>query len=139
MLVNHEKESTDTLHALRAMGLHLAVDDFGTGYSSFSYLKHFPLDALKIDRSFVREIVSHPDDAAITTAITAMGHALGLRVVAEGVETEEQRTMLKRQGCDEMQGYLFSRPVCAEEFAKLITKPAAREAARRWKVGQATA
>ncbi len=139
MLVNHEKESTDTLHALRAMGLHLAVDDFGTGYSSFSYLKHFPLDALKIDRSFVREIVSHPDDAAITTAITAMGHALGLRVVAEGVETEEQRSMLKRQGSDEMQGYLFSRPVCAEEFAKLIAKPAAREAARRWKVGSATA
>jgi diguanylate cyclase (GGDEF)-like protein len=137
MLVNHEKESTDTLHALRSMGLHLAVDDFGTGYSSFSYLKHFPLDALKIDRSFVREIASHPDDAAITTAIIAMGHALGLRVVAEGVETEDQRGILKKQGCDEMQGYLFSRPVSAEEFAKLITKPAAREAARRWKVASA--
>jgi EAL domain-containing protein (putative c-di-GMP-specific phosphodiesterase class I) len=139
MLVNHEKESTDLLHALRATGLHLAVDDFGTGYSSFSYLKHFPLDALKIDRSFVREIATHPDDAAITTAIIAMGHALGLKVVAEGVETDEQRTLLKRQGCDEMQGYLFSRPVCAADFAKLIAKPAAREAARRWKVGSATA
>ena len=120
MLVNHEKEGTDALNALRAMGLHLAVDDFGTGYSSFSYLKHFPLDTLKIDRSFVREITSHPDDAAITTAIIAMGHALGLRVVAEGVETEGQRAMLRRQGCDEMQGYLFSRPIAAADFARLI-------------------
>lgn len=139
MLVHHEKECTDTLHTLRAMGLHLAVDDFGTGYSSFSYLKHFPLDTLKIDRSFVREITSHPDDAAITTAITAMGHALGLRVVAEGVETEEQRSLLRKQGCDEMQGYLFSRPVCAADFAKLLSedRPAMKEAARRWKVGKA--
>ncbi len=142
MLVHHEKESTDTLHALRAMGLHLAVDDFGTGYSSFSYLKHLPLDTLKIDRSFVSEITSHPDDAAITTAITAMGHALGLRVVAEGVETEEQRSLLRKQGCDEMQGYLFSRPVCADDFALLLGQdrpaiPAIKEAARRWKVEKA--
>jgi diguanylate cyclase (GGDEF)-like protein len=137
MLVNHEKEGTDTLHALRSMGLHLAVDDFGIGYSSFSYLKHFPLDTLKIDRSFVREIASQPDDAAITTAITAMGHALGLRVVAEGVETEEQRNLLRSQGCDEMQGYLFSRPVPAADFARLLTsdKPISREAPRRRKVG----
>jgi EAL domain-containing protein (putative c-di-GMP-specific phosphodiesterase class I) len=119
------------------MGLHLAVDDFGIGYSSFSYLKHFPLDTLKIDRSFVREIISNPDDAAITTAITAMGHALGLRVVAEGVETEDQRNMLRCQGCDEMQGYLFSRPVPAAEFARLLTsdKSTSREPARRRKVG----
>ncbi len=137
MLVHHEKEGTDTLHALRAMGLHLAVDDFGTGYSSFSYLKRFPLDTLKIDRSFVREITSHPDDAAITTAITAMGHALGLRVVAEGVETEEQRALLRLQNCDEMQGYLFSRPVGAAEFAKLLAadKTSVRETARRRKLG----
>ena len=135
MLVNHEKEGTDTLHALRSMGVHLAVDDFGIGYSSFSYLKHFPLDALKIDRSFVREITSHPDDAAITTAITAMGHALGLKVVAEGVETEEQRNLLRQQGCDEMQGYLFSRPVRAGEFAKLAAtaRPTGRETVRRLK------
>ena len=118
LLVKHQKEGTDTLHALRAMGLHLAVDDFGTGYSSFSYLKHFPLDTLKIDRSFVREITTSPDDAAITTAIIAMAHALGLKVVGEGVETEGQRDVLQGQGCDEMQGYLFSRPVPPERWRR---------------------
>src|SRR5262249_5229213 len=137
MLVNHEKEGTDTLHALRAMGVHLAVDDFGIGYSSFSYLKQFPLDTLKIDRSFVREVISQRDDAAITTATTAMGNVLGLRVVAEGVETEEQRSLLRRQGCDEMQGYLFSRPVPPSEFAGLLTgdRLTGREATRRRKAG----
>jgi EAL domain-containing protein (putative c-di-GMP-specific phosphodiesterase class I) len=130
--LNHQKDDTDTLHALRAMGLHLAVDDFGTGYSSFSYLKHFPLDALKIDRSFVRELTTSPDDAAITTAIIAMAHALGLEVVGEGVETEAQRVVLRDQGCDAMQGYLFSRPVAADELVPLLSKkrPAARPARR---------
>jgi diguanylate cyclase (GGDEF)-like protein len=125
LLVNHQKEDTDTLHALRAMGLHLAVDDFGTGYSSFSYLKHLPLDALKIDRSFVRELTISPDDAAITTAIIAMAHALGLTVVGEGIETEAQRDVLREQGCDTMQGYLFSRPIAADELAALLSKCAA--------------
>jgi diguanylate cyclase (GGDEF)-like protein len=120
LLVKHHREDTDTLHALRAMGLHLAVDDFGTGYSSFSYLKHLPLDTLKIDRSFVREIATSPDDAAITTAIIAMAHALGLKVVGEGVETEAQCDVLRAEGCDAMQGYLFSRPVPAGEFARLL-------------------
>jgi diguanylate cyclase (GGDEF)-like protein len=120
VLVNRQKEGTDILHALRAMGLHLSVDDFGTGYSSFSYLKHFPLDTLKVDRCFVREITSDPDDAAITTAIIAMGHALGLKVVAEGVETEAQLAMLRRQECDEMQGYLFSRPTSGQNFAQIL-------------------
>jgi diguanylate cyclase (GGDEF)-like protein len=137
VLVNHQKEGTDTLHALRAMGLHLSVDDFGTGYSSFSYLKHFPLDTLKIDRCFVREITSDPDDAAITTAIIAMGHALGLKVVAEGVETEAQLAMLRRQGCDEMQGYLFSRPVPADQFAQFLAgkRSGTRTVARRTRAG----
>jgi diguanylate cyclase (GGDEF)-like protein len=132
LLVNHHKEDTDTLHALRAMGLHLAVDDFGTGYSSFSYLKHLPLDALKIDRSFVREITTSPDDAAITTAIIAMAHALGLKVVGEGIETAAQREVLRHQGCDAMQGYLFSRPVPAEELVPLLVQkiPAIRPARR---------
>ena len=134
VLVNHQKEGTDTLHALRAMGLHLSVDDFGTGYSSFSYLKHFPLDTLKIDRSFVREIASDPDDAAITTAIIAMGHALGLKVVAEGVETEAHEELLREQRCDEMQGYLFSRPMPAERFAAYLC--AERDKARPGRQGR---
>jgi diguanylate cyclase (GGDEF)-like protein len=124
LLVAHQREDMDTLHALRATGVHLAVDDFGTGYSSFSYLKHLPLDALKIDRSFVREITMSMDDAAITTAIIAMGHALGLHVVGEGIETEAQRQVLLEQGCDEMQGYLFSRPVPAEQLARVLAASA---------------
>jgi diguanylate cyclase (GGDEF)-like protein len=122
VLVNHQKEGTDLLHALRAMGLHLSVDDFGTGYSSFSYLKHFPLDTLKIDRAFIREIVTDPDDAAISTAIIALGHALGLTVTAEGVETEAHVKLLRDQGCDEMQGYHFSRPVRAELLAAWLSE-----------------
>jgi diguanylate cyclase (GGDEF)-like protein len=122
VLVNHQREGTEALHALRAMGLHLAVDDFGTGYSSFSYLKHFPLDTLKIDRSFIREIAINPDDAAITTAIIAMGHALGLRVIAEGVETEAHLTLLQKQGCDEVQGYLVGRPVPADRFVDHLAR-----------------
>jgi EAL domain-containing protein (putative c-di-GMP-specific phosphodiesterase class I) len=97
VLVNHQKEGADTLHALRAMGLHLAVDDFGTGYSSFSYLKHFPLDTLKIDRAFIRDITTDPDDAAISTAIIALGHALGLTVTAEGVETADHVELLRER------------------------------------------
>jgi diguanylate cyclase (GGDEF)-like protein len=122
VLVNYHREGTEALHALRAMGLHLAVDDFGTGYSSFSYLKHFPLDTLKIDRSFIREISIQPDDAAITTAIIAMGHALGLRVIAEGVESEADLTLLQKQGCDEVQGYLVGRPVPADRFVDYLTR-----------------
>jgi diguanylate cyclase (GGDEF)-like protein len=122
VLVNYHREGTEALHALRAMGLHLAVDDFGTGYSSFSYLKHFPLDTLKIDRSFIREIAIQPDDAAITTAIIAMGHALGLRVIAEGVETDAHLTLLQKQGCDEVQGYLLGRPVPPDRFIEHLSR-----------------
>jgi diguanylate cyclase (GGDEF)-like protein len=141
VLVNHQKEGTDTLHALRAMGLHLSVDDFGTGYSSFSYLKRFPLDTLKIDRCFVREIASHPDDAAITTAMIAMGQALGLKVVAEGVETDAQSRLLRGQGCDEMQGYLFGRPMPADRLAKFLasSRPTTRTIARRLRASESKA
>jgi diguanylate cyclase (GGDEF)-like protein len=131
VLVNHQKEGADTLHALRAMGLHLAVDDFGTGYSSFSYLKHFPLDTLKIDRAFIRDITTDPDDAAISTAIIALGHALGLTVTAEGVETADHVELLRKQGCDHMQGYYFSRPIPAEAVAELLRERKPIRAGRR--------
>jgi EAL domain-containing protein (putative c-di-GMP-specific phosphodiesterase class I) len=131
VLVNHQKEGADSLHALRAMGLHLAVDDFGTGYSSFSYLKHFPLDTLKIDRAFIRDITGDPGDAAISTAIIALGHALGLTVTAEGVETAEQVDLLRTQGCDQMQGYYFSRPLPAEGLADMLRDGRIARAGRR--------
>jgi EAL domain-containing protein (putative c-di-GMP-specific phosphodiesterase class I) len=131
VLVNHQKEGADTLHGLRAMGLHLAVDDFGTGYSSFSYLKHFPLDTLKIDRAFIRDITTDPDDAAIATAIIALGHALGLTVTAEGVETADHVELLRKQGCDHMQGYFFSRPLPADAIAQLLRERKPSRASRR--------
>jgi diguanylate cyclase (GGDEF)-like protein/PAS domain S-box-containing protein len=114
-------ESTESiLRALRASGIQLAVDDFGTGYSSLSYLRKFPIDTLKIDQSFVHQISSTPDDTAIVTAIISMGRSLKLRIVAEGVETAEELAFLQAHHCDEAQGYYFSRPVPAEQFAKLL-------------------
>jgi diguanylate cyclase (GGDEF)-like protein len=112
--------TVDALHRLSAMGIRLAIDDFGTGYSSLSYLKRFPIDRLKIDQSFVRDIVTDPDDWAIASAVISMGHSLRLDVIAEGVEHAEQLEMLRRQGCDEVQGYFFSVPLPAAEFAELL-------------------
>ena len=109
-----------TLRDLKALGLTIAIDDFGTGYSSLSYLKRFPIDSLKIDRSFVTGLPGSSDDAAIAQAIITMAHALRLKVVAEGVENDAQRTFLAANGCDEMQGYYFSRPVPAEECTRFI-------------------
>ena len=123
MLMERQHEGVAALQALRAMGLRLSIDDFGTGYSSLSYLKHFPVDTLKIDRCFVRDLTTVPDDAAITSAIIAMAHALDLRVVAEGVETEEHLTFLRSHGCDEVQGHLFGRAVAAERFADWLARP----------------
>ena len=113
-------QAIEILHALNAMGVYLSIDDFGTGYSSLSYLKRLPIDALKIDRSFVRDIGADSDDAAIVTAIIAMAHSLKLKVIAEGVETREQFAFLRKCRCDAMQGYYFSRPVPPEEFAQLL-------------------
>lgn len=122
MLMDRQHDGMAALNALRSMGLQLSLDDFGTGYSSLAYLKHFPVDTIKIDRSFVRDLTAVPDDAAITTAIIAMAHALELKVVAEGVETEEHLGFLRRQGCDEVQGHLVGRPVPAERFAEWLAR-----------------
>jgi EAL domain-containing protein (putative c-di-GMP-specific phosphodiesterase class I) len=108
------------LQAFRDMGVRLSVDDFGTGYSSLSYLKRFPVNRLKIDQSFVRDITSDADDAAIAQAVITLGHTMNLRVIAEGVETAEQLAFLRRNQCDEMQGYLFGKPMPAEAFAQLL-------------------
>jgi EAL domain-containing protein (putative c-di-GMP-specific phosphodiesterase class I) len=120
VIMQNAEEATLVLEKLHAKGIHISIDDFGTGYSSLSYLKRFPLDTLKIDRSFVRDISSDPDDAAIVKSVIALAHSLRLGVIAEGVETEEQLAFLSALGCDEYQGYYRSRPVPAEEFAQLL-------------------
>ncbi len=122
MIMEDANQNIATLHEIKHMGVKLSVDDFGTGYSSLSYLKRFPLDELKIDRSFLIELGTDPDDAAIVTAIIAMAHSLGLRVVAEGVETRTQLGFLSKKGCDQCQGYLFSKPIGAEELTVLMQK-----------------
>ena len=104
--------------------MRLAVDDFGTGYSSLSYLTRFPIDALKLDQSFVHNIIAGSDDAIVVSAVISMGKSLKHRVIAEGVETLEQLAFLQAHGCDEGQGYYFSRPVVAQQFAKLLETPA---------------
>jgi diguanylate cyclase (GGDEF)-like protein len=119
-LMNADEETQELLRSLRSFGVRLSIDDFGTGYSSLSYLKHFPLDDLKIDRSFISEVATNPDDAAIVRAVVAMAHSLKLQVVAEGVETEAQLSFLREHGCDSAQGFLFSEPLPPDAFEKLL-------------------
>jgi len=120
ILMHDAESSVSTLESLKAMGVQLAVDDFGTGYSSLSYLKRFPIDTLKIDQSFVRDIATDADDATIVAAVIGMGKNLKQRVIAEGVETHAQLAFLQARHCDEGQGFHFSHPVSAEDFARLL-------------------
>lgn len=120
MLMDDPEEAVSRLTALRQTGVQIALDDFGTGYSSLGYLGRFPIDQLKIDRSFITDIVTDPKSATIATSIIALAHRMRLRVVAEGVETEAQLGYLRQYGCDEMQGYFFSKPLPPEAFAELL-------------------
>ncbi|MDQ2694127.1 MAG: EAL domain-containing protein [Pseudomonadota bacterium] len=131
MLMDNADEVIAMLGSLHEQGLQLSIDDFGTGYSSLCYLKRLPLDHLKIDKSFVRDITTDPDDAAIAQTIIAMAHSLNLTVIAEGVETAEQLAWLSRQGCDEYQGYYCSRPVSAAAFEALLRGTGQRPDAAR--------
>ncbi len=119
-LMGDQGKASAILNNLRAQGVRLAIDDFGTGYSSLAYLKHFPLDVLKIDKSFIDDIPFHQDDMEIAATIVAMGHILGFKVLAEGVETSEQLAFLQEKGCDMYQGYIKSKPVPADEFVLLL-------------------
>jgi EAL domain-containing protein (putative c-di-GMP-specific phosphodiesterase class I) len=120
VLMTNTENTICVLRGLKALGIQLAVDDFGTGYSSLSYLRQFPIDALKVDRSFVHEIHAEPEGAPIITAVISMGKSLKHRVIAEGVETQEQLAFLQAQQCDEGQGYYFSRALAAEQYAELL-------------------
>ncbi|EJM95626.1 EAL domain-containing protein [Herbaspirillum sp. YR522] len=110
------------LRHLRALGLKLSIDDFGTGYSSLAYLKRFAIDKLKIDQSFVRQLKPDSQDAAIVQAIIGLGHTLGIDVIAEGVETVDQREWLRRLDCDEIQGYYYSRPLPADNVLGFVRR-----------------
>ena len=124
MIMQHVDIAAEKAAAMKKLGIKLAIDDFGTGYSSLSQLKRFPIDTLKIDRAFVRDIPQSVDDTAITKAVVSLGKALGVRVVAEGVETAEQYRFLRENGCDEMQGFYFSKPCHPDAFAELIAHAA---------------
>jgi len=120
LLMSNADGAVDTLNKLHDAGIRFSIDDFGTGYSSLSYLKRFPISSLKIDQSFVRDLPGDRNDEAIVAAIIALGHSLGLRIIAEGVEMTTQLSRLRSMGCNEMQGYLFSRPVSAAEMMYLL-------------------
>jgi len=120
VIIEGAGEAREAIDQIAALGVGIAIDDFGTGYSGLAYLKRLPIDTVKIDQSFVRDLTIDPDDAAIVTAIVAMARSLGVEVVAEGVETEEQLAELKRLGCYRGQGYLLARPMNGAAVVKLL-------------------
>jgi EAL domain-containing protein (putative c-di-GMP-specific phosphodiesterase class I) len=120
MVMRNVSRAIKILDAIQSRGIRLAIDDFGTGYSSMSLMKQFPIDTIKIDRSFIRDLPVDSEDQAIAQAIISMGKALGMTVVAEGVETIEQQAFLRSHACDEMQGFLFSRPLPSGQLADLL-------------------
>jgi len=122
LLLDASSTVTEQLLQFRDQGMQVSLDDFGTGYSSLSYLKKFDIDYLKIDQSFTKNLAPGAPDFALCEAIVVMAHKLGLKAIAEGVETEQQHDLLKQIGCDYGQGYLFSKPVPAKEFEKLLAK-----------------
>jgi EAL domain-containing protein (putative c-di-GMP-specific phosphodiesterase class I) len=124
MVMRNVSRAIRVLDAIQSRGIRLAIDDFGTGHSSMSLMKQFPIDTIKIDRSFVRDLAEDPEDQAIAQAIISMGKALGMTVVAEGVETVEQQKFLREHGCDEMQGFIVSKPVPPRDLAELLRMPA---------------
>jgi diguanylate cyclase (GGDEF)-like protein/PAS domain S-box-containing protein len=134
MIMQHVDIAAEKAGEMKNLGIKLAIDDFGTGYSSLSQLKRFPIDTLKIDRAFVRDIPTSVDDTAITKAVISLGKALGVRVVAEGVETPAQFKFLRENGCDELQGFYFSKPCHPDAFADLLKKKTPKARARRAKV-----
>jgi diguanylate cyclase (GGDEF)-like protein len=131
VLIDNPEEALTKLEALRALGVATALDDFGSGYSSLSYLQKFPFDRLKIDRAFVASLGTSGNTGAIIQSVVTLGHALGMKVLAEGVETNEQRVLLRLAGCDEMQGFLFAKACPAEGIDKVLARPSARSAPRR--------
>ncbi|MBF0162845.1 MAG: EAL domain-containing protein, partial [Magnetococcales bacterium] len=120
MMVENVEEAIQTLTQLRSLGLSISMDDFGTGYSSLNYLKRFPIQTIKIDQSFVRDLPHNANDAAIVQTIIAMGRSLHLQTVAEGVETREQWDFLEQNNIDEIQGYFYSRPLPADAFVRFL-------------------
>jgi len=120
LLMKEPEAAARTLRGLKQAGITISVDDFGTGYSSLAYLKRFPIDALKIDRAFIRDVTNDPEDAAITLAIIGLAHSLKLKVVAEGVETEGQLRFLRAHNCDEMQGYYFAWPMSVSDCTQAL-------------------
>jgi len=131
MLMQQGDAAIAMLHALKEMGVALTIDDFGTGYSSLSYLRRLPLDRLKIDRAFIRDVATSRDDVAIVRAIVSLAHNLHLKVIAEGVETPEQLAFLHELGCDQYQGYHFSAPVPNNVFVSLVREHQADAAVAR--------